>query len=218
MNKQANTAHILAMYDRLQRICRAPTWKSNVSFRAPKSELVELAKSFAPGKTRRQCRSSHSDSNSWNFWPKRHAGSWAKWNYREPGKKSQRSNISILAQTHFSEHSGTKLLEFEIRVCSETLPHLAIQDDQKRMLHILLRNISTFMSFKIWHVLQSHLSHFDSTLCQGFAVIVEVGWHPTGTLRWSSMPMTPWRQPRYVQSSARFLCWAVARSRMTLQR
>ena len=23
------------------------------------------------------------------------------------------------------------------------------------------------MSFKIWHVLQSHLSHFDSTLCQG---------------------------------------------------
>lgn len=58
-------------------------------------------------------------------------------------KKSQRSNISILVQTHFSEHSGTKLLEFEIQVCSETLPHLAIQDDQKRILQIHLRNIST---------------------------------------------------------------------------
>ncbi len=68
MYKLANTDtyHFLAICGHLLRICNAPTWKSNVSFRAPKSELVELAKSFAPGKTRRQCRSSHSDSNSWN--------------------------------------------------------------------------------------------------------------------------------------------------------
>lgn len=150
----------------------AAAWKSKVSFKAPKRLLVELAKSEAPGKTRRQCRSNHSTSNSleagriskgredffkkyiktakmashclrarcgmfdmsedeWRsvkmsevssqrIWYKQSSAVISYWilRYRD---EICHANI---AETPFSKHSCKRLLEFEIQVCLEKLPHL----------------------------------------------------------------------------------------------